>query len=286
VKAAGQSGDFLVRMAAASRRRLAAAAARCSEQELGARVARLPPPPAPRFTDAAFHLIAEVKRRSPSAGRLSGDLLAPAEQARRYAAGGAVAVSVLTEPEEFAGELAHVAEVAQALPGFPVMRKDFLVGTYQILEARDAGAAGVLVIASVLEPGEIEVMIGCALGLGMFALVEIFDRADLTRCEAALLSAAATAPGRGRVLLGVNCRDLRTLRVEPGRFAELAPLLPRAVPWVAESGIETPDHAAAVARLGYSLALVGTALMRSGDPAASVQAFLQAGRGAVAGNRG
>ncbi len=275
------AGDFLARMAAASRRRLETAAAACAEDELRARVARLPPPPAPRLSGAAFHLIAEVKRRSPSAGPLSAARVSLAEQARRYAAGGAVAVSVLTEPDEFAGDLAHVAEIAQALPGLPVMRKDFLVGTYQILEARAAGAAGVLVIAAMLESPAIEEMIGCALGLGMFVLVEIFDRADLDRCRAALLAAAATADGRGRVLLGVNCRDLRTLAVEAGRFAELAPLLPREVAWVAESGIETPAQAAAVARLGYSAALVGTALMRSGDPAASVQAFLEAGRAAA-----
>jgi indole-3-glycerol phosphate synthase len=284
--AAGAAGDFLARLAAARRRRLDAAAARCSEQELRTRVARLPPPPAPRFTRDAFHLIAEVKRRSPSAGRLADEALSPAEQALRYVTGGAVAISVLTEPDEFAGDLAHVAGVADALRGFPVMRKDFLVGSYQVLEARDAGAAGVLVIAAMLEPAELETMIRCALGLGMFVMVEIFDRADLERCQGAVLATAATAQGHGRVLLGVNCRDLRTLRVEPGRFAELAPVLPRDVPWVAESGIETPAQAAEVARLGYGIALVGTALMRSGDPAAAVRALLKAGRGALRGSPG
>ena len=280
------SGDFLARMATASHRRLDRAISLRSEKDLRARVAKLPPPPAPRFTDTAFHLIAEVKRRSPSAGRLAGVGLEPAEQARRYAAGGAIAVSVLTEPEEFAGDLAHVRVIAQALPALAVMRKDFLVGTYQILEARDAGAAGVLVIAAMLDPEQIQAMIGCALDLEMFVLVEVFDRADLDRCVPAALAAAATEQGRGRVLLGVNCRDLRTLKVTPGRFAELAPVLPRAVPWVAESGIETPAQAAEVARLGYSLALVGTALMQSGDPAAAAQAMLKAGRGALAGDRG
>ena len=280
-----EPGDFLARMATASHRRLDSAISGRSEKALREQIAQLPPAPAPRFTGGTFHLIAEVKRRSPSRGQLAGPLsdkaLAPAEQARRYAAGGAIVVSVLTEPDEFAGDLAHVAEIVQALPGLPVMRKDFLVGTYQILEAREAGAAGVLVIVAMLEPEQIQAMIDCALELGMFVLVEVFDRADLDRCVPALLAAAATADCRGRVLLGVNCRDLRTLQVEPGRFAELAPFLPREVPWVAESGIETPARAAEVARLGYSLALVGTALMQSGDPAAAAQALLQAGRGAL-----
>lgn len=275
-------GDFLARMATASHRRLDAAIGRVGEKELRALVAGLPPPPAPRFTTEAFHLVAEVKRRSPSAGALAGAALSPVEQARRYAEGGAVAVSVLTEPDEFDGDLEHLREVARALPSLAVMRKDFLVGTYQVLEARAAGAAGVLLIAAMLEPEQIEAMLACALGLGMFVLVEVFDRPDLDRCVPALLAAAATEAGRGRVLLGVNCRNLRTLAVEFGRFAALAPHLPRGVPWVAESGIEGPEQAAEVARLGYRLALVGTALMRAGDPAAAAQALLRAARPALA----
>jgi len=280
------SGDFLARMATASHRRLDQALRAVSERELAARVAALPPPPAPRFTADAFHLIAEVKRRSPSAGQLADELLAPAAQARRYAAAGAIAVSVLTEPEEFAGELAHISEVAQALPGLPVMRKDFLVGTYQVLEARAAGAAGVLLIAAMLEPEQIQAMLDQALRLGMFVLMEVFDQADLDRCLPAARAAAATEQGRGRVLLGVNCRNLRTLQVEFARFAALAPYLPAELPWVAESGIESPQQAAEVARLGYSLALVGTALMRSGDAAVAGRELLEAGRQALAARRG
>jgi indole-3-glycerol phosphate synthase len=273
-------GDFLARMATASHRRLERAIALCSEKELRRRIARLGAPPAPRFTTGAFHLIAEIKRRSPSAGDLAGDSVTPVAQARHYAAGGAVAISVLTEPAEFAGDLGHLCEVANALPGMPVMRKDFLVGTYQILEARDAGAAGVLLIAGMLDPEQLQAMIEAALGLGLFVLVEIFDRPDLDCCLPTLQVAADTPGGRGRVLLGVNCRDLRTLRVDFGRFERLAPELPASLPWVAESGIETPAQAAEVARLGYSVVLVGTALMRSGDPAAATRAMLDAGRAA------
>jgi len=278
---ARDDGDFLARMATASHRRLDRAIAAVPEKDLRRRIATLPAPPAPRFTRDAFHLIAEVKRRSPSAGQLAGETLRPAEQARLYAEGGALAVSVLTEPGEFDGDIAHVAEVATALPSLPVMRKDFLVGTYQVLEARAAGAAGVLLIAAMLEPEQFQALLDCALGLGMFVLVEVFDREDLDRCVPAALAAAATDAGRGRVLLGVNCRDLRTLKVEFARFARIAPHLPAALPWVAESGIEGPDQAAEVAGLGYSLALVGTALMRSGDPRGAAQALLAAGRAAL-----
>lgn len=285
MNSAAAAGDFLALMAIASRRRMEQAIAQCSERELRLRIEALPPPPAPRFTRTAFHLIGEVKLRSPSAGSLGSEALSPAEQARRYAAGGAIAISVLTEPEEFAGDLSHVTEVARALPGIPVMRKDFLIGGYQILEARAAGAAGILLIAALLEPGELATLIASAVELGMFVLVEVFDRADLARCVPAVRAAAATEAGRGRVLLGVNCRDLRTLRVDFGRFAELAPLLPPELPWVAESGIDNAAQARDVARLGYSLALVGTALMRSSDPAAAVQSLLEAGR-AVQGSRG
>lgn len=280
-RAPGADGDFLARMAGASQQRLGQARAAVGEAQLRERIARLPAAPAPRFTRDAFHLIAEVKRCSPSAGRLAADALAPAEQARRYAEAGAVAVSVLTEPGEFHGSLADIAAASAALPGLPLMRKDFLVDSYQVLEARAAGAAGVLLIAAMLEPAALAAMLDCALDLGMFALVEVFDMPDLAACLPAVTTAAATPAGHGRVLLGVNCRNLRTLAVDFTRFAALAPRLSATVPWVAESGITTPAEAAAVARLGYSLVLVGTALMQAPDPAAAGRALLAAGRAAL-----
>jgi indole-3-glycerol phosphate synthase len=271
-----RDSDFLARMATASRRRMGAAMARNSERELRQRVKELPPPPQLSLPANGFDLIAEIKRRSPAAGQLAGESLSIVEQARAYVAGGAAALSVLTEPDEFSGELGQVTEVAAALPGVPVIRKDFLVGTYQVLEARAAGAAGVLLIAAILESGQLGEMLAQALELGLFALIEVFDEDDLARCTA--LPASANAPGR--VLIGVNCRDLRSLEVNFPRFGAMAPLLPRQLPWVAESGIESPEQAAAVARLGYRLALVGTALMRAGDPQAAARRLLAAGRAA------
>lgn len=279
-------GDFLARMASASRLRLDQAQSLCSARELRRRIADRPAAPAPRFDTRQFQLIAEVKRRSPAAGALAGESLSVVEQARAYAAAGALAVSVLTEPEHFDGELGHLRNVVAALPGLAVMRKDFLVDEYQILEAREAGATGVLLIAAMLDPAQFQRLLACALDLGMFVLVEVFDRMDLDACLPAVLAAAETPAGQGRVLLGVNCRNLRTLEVDFSRFAALAPALPAALPRVAESGIATPEQAAEVARLGYSAALVGTALMRSGDPRAAAQALLEAGRAAFGRERG
>lgn len=283
---AAARGDFLARMASASRLRLEQAQSSCSEQELRRRIAGRPAVPVPGFDTRQFQLIAEVKRRSPAAGTLAAESLSVVEQARAYAEAGALAVSVLTEPGHFDGELGHLRDVVAALPNVAVMRKDFLVDEYQILEAREAGAAGVLLIAAMLDAARFEGMLACALEQGLFVLVEVFDRMDLDACLPAVLAAAQTPAGQGRVLLGVNCRNLRTLEVDFSRFAALAPALPAALPRVAESGIATPGQAAEVARLGYSAALVGTALMRSGDPRAAARALLAAGREAFGRERG
>jgi indole-3-glycerol phosphate synthase len=276
MKATGRSGetDFLRRMAEASRLRLKAGLARIGEADLSRRARAAGRPPAIRLSAEGFDVIAELKRRSPSAGQLAVPELDPLAQARRYAAGGACALSVLTEPEEFAGALEDLTAVASTLPALPLMRKDFLVGRYQVLEARAAGAAGVLLIAAMLQPDELEAMTALAQELGLFVLIEIFDKADLARCSGALARQGRT----DQLLVGVNCRDLRTLTVDYRRFAKLAPALPRGLPWVAESGIETPAQAAELAALGYRVGLVGTALMRAGDPENVVRALIAAGR--------
>lgn len=270
--------DFLTRMAAASLVRAEAAEARRPAGPLAARLRHLPPPPALRLSPQGFDLIAEVKRRSPSAGSLASGSLQIAAQARHYARGGAAALSVLTEPAEFAGDLAHLKEVAGAVP-VPAMRKDFLVLPYQLLEARASGAGGVLLIAAMLGDRELKEMLRATHQLGLFALVEVFDRPDLDRAVAVIRAAGpAIEDGRCRTLLGVNCRDLRTLQVDFGRFAELAPHLPPNVPAVAESGVESVGQAARVAGLGYQVALVGTALMRAASPDRLAGELLEAGR--------
>ena len=275
----GHAQNFLARMAAGSRLRSDAAEARRPAGPLAERVRRLPPPPALRLSPQGFDLIAEVKRRSPSAGTLAAGALKIAAQARSYVRGGAAALSVLTEPTEFAGDLAHLKEVAATAAPVPAMRKDFLVSPYQLLEARAAGAGGVLLIAAMLGDRELRAMLRATHQLGLFALVEVFDLPDLRRAVSAIRAAGpAIDAGRCRTLLGVNCRDLRTLKVDFGRFAALAPHLPRGVPAVAESGVESPGQAARVAGLGYDVALVGAALMRASDPGRLANELLAAGR--------
>ncbi|MEO8223744.1 MAG: indole-3-glycerol-phosphate synthase [Gammaproteobacteria bacterium] len=279
----GRQPNFLARMATASRLRADAAEARRPAGPLAERLRKLPPPPPLRLSPQGFDIIAEVKRRSPSAGNLAASALRIATQARNYVRGGAVALSVLTEPAEFAGDLAHLKEVAATTAPVPAMRKDFLVSPYQLLEARAAGAGGVLLIAAMLGDRELREMLRAAHQLGLFALVEIFDRPDLERAAPIICAAGpAIEDGRCRTLLGVNCRDLRSLQVDFGRFAELAPRLPRGVPAVAESGVESVGQAARVAGLGYHVALVGAALMRAANPARLARELLEVGRASAA----
>jgi len=262
---------FLDRMTTASRARLDDARAREPLAGIRARAMASPPAPALRLQDT-FNLIAEFKRRSPSLGRLRDANLETRVTA--YASGGAAAVSVLTEPTQFHGNLDHLAAAATALAphGVPAMRKDFLVDPYQLYEARAAGAGGALLIVRMLPGNLLAEMLNCARELSLFALVEAFDEHDIVRAM------RVVAPG---VLIGVNCRDLQTLEVLPGRFAELAGKLPDDAPWVAESGIATPDDCAEIARIGYEIALVGSALMTAPDPAGVIRTMLAAGRAAA-----
>ena len=229
------------------------------------------------LTLGSFDVIAEIKNRSPAEGQLgdsdpnSGDS-DPNSRACAYAAGGAAAISVLTEPSRFGGELEHLEAVVAAVPGTPVMRKDFLVDPVQVLEARAAGASGVLLIATMLDDAELRAMLDCAFEHGMFVLLESFDDDDLRR-------SARFLGGDGQLLIGVNTRNLRTLAVDSERLQRLATSLPDAV-CVAESGLRDADDATRVAGWGYSMALVGTALMRSEDPAGLIAAMRKAGAAA------
>jgi indole-3-glycerol phosphate synthase len=236
---------------------------------------RLPPPAPLRLRPDGFDLIAEIKLASPSAGRLAADATDIEARAQAYARAGACAVSVLTEPDRFGGSPDHLQRAARALMplGVPVMAKDFLVDPAQISAARLAGAGGVLLIIRMLDDEQLRQMLDQATRLGLFVLLEAFDEHDLDRA-----GALDRLPGNAPVLLGLNCRDLRTLAVDPARFEVLAGRFPDGFPRVAESGIEGPEDAARVAGLGYEAALVGTALMRDPDPAVSIRGLLEAGR--------
>lgn len=268
-------------MAASSGGRARAAAARESFASLQARASETPDPPALALVHA-FELIAEYKRNSPALGRLVTGDDRLAHRVADYARGGAAAVSVLTEPARFDGSLEDLAEAAAVLTPLriPVLRKDFLVDPYQVLESRAAGAGGVLLIARMLSDRQLRELLDCALGLSLFVLVEAFDAADVARILVAVPAGAAAADP-ARVLIGVNSRDLQTLAVLPQRFRELAPLLPPELAHVAESGISTPDQCAEIARAGYSVALVGGSLMRESSPVPAIRAMLAAGRAAA-----
>jgi indole-3-glycerol phosphate synthase len=265
--------DFLKTMASSSAARAAQITATFSATELDAPVADL------QLQD--FEVIAEIKDASPSEGALVTAGANRATRAQQYAEGGAAAISVLTEPARFAGDIAHLREVVAAVSGtsVPVMRKDFLVEPVQVLEARAAGASGVLLIAAMLSNAKLESMLDCAYEHSLFVLLEAFDESDLRRCTQ-LLSADRHQhqAAQLKLLIGINTRNLRTLEVDPDRLAKLAMLLPANAICVAESGLTSHDDAAAAATLGYRLALVGTALMRSSDPASFIAGMRDAGR--------
>jgi indole-3-glycerol phosphate synthase len=281
--------DFLKQMAASSHERLQAAKRHLSEAALLQRALATPQPPPLRANPAGFDLIAELKLRSPAVGQLKSAAAEDvAERVRTYAEAGAAAVSVLTEPSRFDGSMAHLEKAAKSLAPLhvPSMRKDFIVDPYQVLEARAAGAGGVLVILRMLPKAGVDALLDCASKLGLFVLLEAFDEGDL---EAMHDLAGRFAAGRGAagpggvapVLAGLNCRDLATLQIVPKRLIELAQLLPTNVPRVAESGVTSAEDAARVATAGYEYALVGSALMQGGDPRALAEAMLKAGRAAA-----
>jgi indole-3-glycerol phosphate synthase len=259
------------------RRRVAEARDRVPEAALRAAVLATPTPPPLRLGPHGFDVIAELKLRSPSLGDLSAATLDPVRRLEAYAEGGAAVCSILTEPTRFDGDLDHLRLAAETLQpfGVPAMRKDFLVDPYQVIEARTCGASGVLLIVRMVPRDALIEMLDCAADLGLFVLLEAFDADDL---EVAASIARERAGRDEQVLMGLNCRDLETLEIDPRRFESLRGRLPVEWPAVAESGVQSPQDAARVAGLGYRLALVGTSLMRRADPAEAVRELVEAGR--------
>jgi indole-3-glycerol phosphate synthase len=203
-------------------------------------------------------VIAEVKRASPSAGEIAPDLDASA-LARQYEAGGAAAISVLTEPDHFGGSLEDLTRVSDTVH-IPVLRKDFILDPIQIYEARAAGADAVLLIASILDPDLLQRCLDVARGLGMAALVEAHDADEI-----------AVAVGADADAIGINNRDLTTFAVDLGTGERLRKLIPAGVVAVAESGIRSPGDAIRMAEAGFDAVLVGQGAVSSGDPARFVR---------------
>jgi indole-3-glycerol phosphate synthase len=208
-------------------------------------------------------MIAEVKKASPSRGVLREDF-DPVWLAGRYATGGAAAISVLTEAKSFQGSLHFLSAIRESLPaGPPLLRKDFLFDEYQVHEARAAGADAILLIVAILEQALLESLLAAAAAIGLDALVEVHDEAEMERADAA-----------GASLIGINNRDLRTFAVDLATTERLRPLAPPESTVVAESGIFTREDVLRLERCGAGAVLIGEGVVTAPDPADKVRELL------------
>lgn len=218
-----------------------------------------------RGARSGVRLIAEVKKASPSAGDIA-DKADPVAQAQSYAAGGAHAISVLTDRKFFKGHEDYLPLIRAALPRTPLLRKEFIIDPYQVFEARALGADAILLIAAILEREELRELLRLANALDMQALVEVYEDEELEKIR--------DLPVR---VLGVNNRDLKTMKVSLEHTAEVLRILPselrEQLVFVSESGIRTMFDVEYLRGLGVDALLVGETLMRAGDPAALIAAF-------------
>ncbi|MEY4323603.1 MAG: hypothetical protein RL410_1384 [Actinomycetota bacterium] len=245
---------------------MAARMQKVSLDDLKARIDTIAPakPIIPTFKGDDVCVIAEVKRRSPSKGHLA-DIASPAELAAQYEAGGAHVISVLTEERRFGGSLADLDAVRAAVD-IPILRKDFIVSSYQLFEARAHGADLALLIVAALDQNALVSLIERAKSLGLTPLVEVHDADEVKR-----------AIDAGAEVIGVNNRDLRTLQVNRDQFAAIAPLIPNNLVKIAESGIRDAHDLRVYAGQGADAVLVGEALVTGADPRAAVHDMVMAG---------
>ena len=248
---------------------LAARSASVSHSALVAQLADVAPPrdalASLRQAQDSVAVIAEVKRRSPSKGALA-EITDPAALASQYAAGGARAISVLTEERRFGGSLADLDAVRAAVD-LPILRKDFIVEGYQVDEARVHGADLGLLIVAALSDSQLHDLHAHITGLDMVPLVEIHDADELER-------ALAINP----VLVGVNARNLKTLEIDPRVAHDLLPRIPAGIIAVGESGVANPADVSAYVEHGADAVLVGEALVKDGDPGRAIADFTAAAR--------
>ncbi|MBP8257013.1 MAG: indole-3-glycerol phosphate synthase TrpC [Opitutaceae bacterium] len=261
--------DKLTEIMAWKRREIAPAIRAVTLAELRALHLSLPPVPsfagALKRPDGALGVIAEIKRRSPSAGEIAAGV-SSVEQALRYRTAGASALSILTDERYFGGTLTDLSTVSerfrQAGPALPCLRKDFMVHPIQVLEARAAGASAILIIVRALEDSEIATLFEAANAAGLDALFEIHTEGEIER-----------ASRHGARIIGVNNRDLAVFRTDLTLSERLIPLFPKETIAVSESGIFTGRDAARVRAAGAHAILCGEALMKAGDPASVISAF-------------
>ena len=233
-------------------------------QELAERRPSAMPAEAALREGETVKVIAEVKRSSPSKGALAF-FADPAGLARDYEAGGATVISVLTEGRRFGGSLADLAAVRAAVD-VPLLRKDFVVSSYQVWEARAHGADVVLLIVAALEQEALVSLVERVHSLGMAALVEVHDPEEVPR-----------AVDAGARIIGVNTRNLHTLTVDRSQFARVAPLIPPGIFKIAESGVRGPHDVLDYARAGADAVLVGESLVTRGNPRGAVADLVAAG---------
>lgn len=207
---------------------------------------------------SSLNVIAEIKRRSPSKGALA-DIANPAALAKKYVQGGAAAFSILTDEAGFGGSLSDLAEVAKALPGVPILRKDFIVDLMQLRETVQAGAGAILLIVAALKQ-ETSLFLQEARKLGLEALVEVHDEEELKIA----LDAKAD-------IIGVNSRNMANFEIDLEVAVRIGALIPQGIVKVAESGIRNQEDARKMRRAGFDAILVGEALVRSEDPAALLE---------------
>lgn len=258
--------DVLARIVADKRAHVAACKQARPFAVVEAAATTAPPPRhfAAHLADAAvtgYGLIAEIKRASPSKGLIRADFDVPA-LARAYADGGAACLSVLTDTPHFQGNDAFLT-AARAAVSLPVLRKDFIVDPYQVVEARALGADAILVIMAAVDDPTARDLSVLAHDFGMDVLVEIHDAGELDR-----------ALGLGTAMVGINNRNLKTLTVDLATAERLAPRIPEDRLAVAESGLSRPDHLARLADVGIRCFLVGESLMRQADVAAATRTLL------------
>lgn len=256
--------DILDKILSTKRQEVQERKAACPEEELRRAIADLDRPrnffaAITRDTGKPVNLIAEIKKASPSAGMIREDF-DPAAIARAYHAGGASALSVLTDEHYFRGSLDYIEQVRQAVP-LPVLRKDFIVDLYQIWEARAAGADAILLIAEALPTNELIDLQILATELHMTCLIEVHHMDSLIRVRDRVIG----FPHKSYSLLGINNRDLQTFHVDLKTTLRLAELVEDRSVLVAESGIRTRDDVAKLADAGVRSMLVGESLMREPD---------------------
>jgi indole-3-glycerol phosphate synthase len=261
---AADDRDILGKIVANKRREIAESKARVPERELERRLANATPVrdfQAALANGPGIRLIAEVKKASPSAGVLRADF-DPVAIARIYADGGAAALSVLTDGPFFQGRLAYLEAIRKSVQ-LPLLRKDFLLERYQLLEARIAGADAVLLIAEILDDAALSGLIRETAALGMHALVELYEPANLPRVLAA-----------GAKIVGINNRNLRTFVTRLEHTLELAPKLPTGCILVSESGIRNLEDILRLQAAGVHAVLIGETFMRAADIAAKMRELM------------